>query len=296
MKRGDGGDGRRPKGPRATGNKRRGGRDAGGYGANHKSGSKRPTGSRRGKPGPRPGDDLVKGRHAVEALLRNDPTRVLALFHWGPKREHDDLVALAVQASIAVRAGAPDDYLANDNLAQGLAVRVKPYAYADLDQIAPADAADRVLLVLDSITDPRNLGAILRSAAFFGVDGVVLPRDRACQVGPAVERISRGATTIVPIARVTNIARTIATLRDRGYLTVATVLAADAVSLNTLDMTLPIALVLGGEGRGVRRLVAERCDVRTILPGQGVMQSLNVASFATLALAACRGFRRTDSA
>ena len=238
--------------------------------------------------------DLVKGRHAVEALVSHQPKRVRALYHWG-RSDAQQVLQAARASDIPVVSAPPDDEMANDHLAQGLAAKVRPYRYLDLDELAPDDRVERALLVLDGVT-PHNLGAILRSAAFFAFDGVILPRDRSASVNPAVERISRGATAIVPIAQVTNIARTISTLRDRGYLTVVTTLSPDAVPLADVELRAPIALVLGGEGRGARRLVVQKCELQTTVPALGPMQSLNVASFATLIMAAARGFRGRDSA
>lgn len=230
---------------------------------------------------------IVKGRHAVMALLQHAPQRILALHVWSRDRAHVAAVQeLATANNLTIVEHAPDERLAADNLAQGLAVRVRPYAYAQLDALLAAPAP--ILLCLDSITDPRNLGAILRSAAFFGATGVIVPRDRACPVTAPVERISRGATATMPIAQVTNLARTIGQLRDAGIRTVATVIAPDAEPLTPAIVAPPIAIVVGGEERGVRRLVAERCDGRIVLPASGPMQSLNVASFASIALAFCR--------
>lgn len=239
--------------------------------------------------------DLVKGRHAVEALITLKPRRILKLYVWGRRTLTPATVARLADLKIPVIDHPPTPDLAGDHLAQGIAAHVSAFEYADLDTVAPANAA-RSLLLLDSVTDAHNLGAILRSAVFFGFDAVILPRDRACPVGPAVERIARGATATLSIARVTNLARTIATLRDRGYLTVATTLAEDAQPLHSQSLSAPIALVLGGEERGIRRLVAQRCDVRVTLAPQGPMQSLNVAAFAAVLMAACRSFKAGDSA
>lgn len=293
------GTGRRPaKKPRPAQKPRPGANDAprsGSRGAPKPPGPRGGSG-RRDNRRPSPMADVVKGRYAIAALLHHTPRRILTLFHFGGGKETAELVARAHDLKIEVRRGAPDERLADDHLAQGIAAQVGAFPYRDLPSVLHGPPDGRVLLVLDSITDQRNLGAILRSAAFFGVHAVILPRDRAAPVSPAVERISRGATAIVPIARVTNLARTISTLRDRGYLTVATVLSPDAIPLTSAKIRAPVALVLGGEGTGTRRLVAEKCDLRATLAARGPMQSLNVASFATLAMAACHGFSSAETA
>lgn len=253
----------------------------------------RPPRGRRKRPAQ--GDTWIKGQHAVAAILRHTPDRVLTLHCWG-KRDHRESLEIASRSGVKTQRDPPSPELAEDHLAQGIAATVRPFGYASLDEIAPDDGAPKLLLVLDSITDPRNLGAILRSAAFFGVDAVIVPKDRACPVNPAVERISRGATAIVPVVRVTNIARAITTLRDRDFLTAATVLSDTAVPLTKFEFQPRTALVLGGEGRGARRLVVQRCELALTLPALGEMQSLNVASFATLLMAAARGLGTSNSA
>ncbi len=198
---------------------------------------------------------------------------------------------LAGKAGIELLAAPPDERIVSDHLSQGVAVTVRPYPYADLDELLDREP-NPLLLVLDSITDPRNLGAIMRSAVFFGVTAVILPRDRASGVTGSVERVSRGASATLPIVQVVNIARTVAALEDRAIATFATVLDAAATPLQSARLDRPIAIVLGGEGRGVRPLVARRCSGMLTLPPAGPMQSLNVASFASVVLAFC--CRETD--
>jgi len=245
-----------------------------------------PRGGRKGRPG-RPDDDIVKGRHAVEALLRHAPDRIRALYLWGRDRQAMAALAQTAEAAgVTAQTRPPSEQLGGDHLAQGIAARVHPFVYAELEALIAVEAP--LLLVLDSITDARNLGAILRSAAFFGVTGVILPADRASGVTGAVERIARGASASVPIARVTNLARTIGKLEDAGIPCAATVLSDTASPLTPASLRPPIAIVLGGEEKGVRRLVAQRCSTHVVLPAHGPMQSLNVASFASIALAFAR--------
>jgi 23S rRNA (guanosine2251-2'-O)-methyltransferase len=131
-------------------------------------------------------------------------------------------------------------------------------------------------VVLDSVQDPHNLGAIIRSASVFGADAVIIPRDRAVGVTPVVVKASAGATEHMPIARVTNLARALEQLKQAGVWTVAAV-ADDAQEPWNLDLTGPIALVMGAEGKGLRPLVAKTCDFRAKIPMAGQVASLNVS-------------------
>jgi 23S rRNA (guanosine2251-2'-O)-methyltransferase len=140
-----------------------------------------------------------------------------------------------------------------------------------------------LLVVLDSIEDPQNLGAILRTADGAGVDGIIRQTRRAAPLGGSAAKASAGAVAYVRIAAVVNIARALEELRDQGIWTVG--LAADApTKYHEVDFTLPTALVLGAEGTGLRRLVRERCDVLAAIPLRGHVGSLNVAVAAGVAL------------
>lgn len=231
--------------------------------------------------------DLVTGVHAALALLQHKAQRVREVLLWS----RDPRVQAQVrQAAAAARVPVIDKEMPafddDPGNPQGVALRVTEFAYTDLDTLVPETGCPRgtLILVLDSITDPRNLGAILRSAAFFGVQAVVIPQDRAAGVTPLVERISRGATAIVPVVRVVNLARTLQILQDRGVFVVGTGLEPGCGDLATHSFDAVTALVLGAEGGGLRPLVRKRCDIVAKLSGIGDMQSLNVSAFATLAL------------
>lgn len=233
----------------------------------------------------------VVGRHVVLALLKHNPTRIRRLWCWTRDRDlYDQVTKLTAAHNIAQLNQPPLDAPWSDHLAQGVAVDVRPFVYADLDDIVPAAGAapGTLVLVLDSITDARNLGAILRSAAFFGVDAVILPSDRAAGVGPVVERIARGATATLPIVQVVNLARTLRLLADRGVDIAGTVVDPKAEDLWQLSGDQPLAIALGAEDRGLRPLLQKQCSRLITLPGGPAMDSLNVASFASVVLAAVR--------
>ncbi|MCO4759889.1 MAG: RNA methyltransferase [Myxococcales bacterium] len=229
--------------------------------------------------------------HAVGALLDGTPKRVRALHVWSAHAAK--LAERASMLGIPVRREEPDNLGVPPHLAQGIAARIAPYSYVSLeDVIAVPDSGQGLLVALDSVTDTRNLGAILRSAGFFSAQGVVIPKDRAATVTPVTERIARGGAAIVPVAQVTNLARSLATIAEAGWTIVGTALDDTSGSLWDEDLSGPICFVLGAEDKGMRRLVRSRCDRVVSLEPLAPVQSLNVASFATLAMSEVRRQQR----
>jgi len=172
---------------------------------------------------------------------------------------------------------------------QGVMARVAAARYTDAEDLLSSIASDvdretqPLVLVLDSIEDPRNLGAILRTAECAGVDGVFIPERRAVGLNETVSKASAGALEYVPVARVTNLARLIEQLKERNVWVVGT--AGDAPTDYTeWDWTRPSAVVLGGEGGGLHRLVRERCDALVRIPVRGKIESLNVSVAAAVIL------------
>lgn len=247
-----------------------------------------------GSHGNEPPRDAVVGLHAALALLQHAPQRVLDVYLWNDDpRVIARVEAAAAKAATRLHLQRPAWASADtrEGSAQGVALRVTPFAYKDLDDVVPPEgAADGTLLVcLDSITDPRNLGAILRSSAFFGATAVILPQDRSAEVTPLVERISEGGSAVTPVVQVVNLARTLQQLQDRGVEVVGTAL--DHVSKDVRDHQFgrATALVFGSEGDGMRPLVRKKCDVVVHIPtAQDAVQSLNVSAFATLVLGLAR--------
>jgi 23S rRNA (guanosine2251-2'-O)-methyltransferase len=182
--------------------------------------------------------------------------------------------------------------LARGGTHQGVAARVGPYPYSGLDEILTIP--DPLLVVLDSVTDPRNLGAVLRAADGAGASGVVIPKDRAVGVTAAAAKVSAGASEHVPVARETNLRRAIDRMKEAGVWVYAA--EVEGATYTGLDLTEPVALVLGSEGRGVRRLVREGCDGAVAVPMLGAVGSLNVSVAAAILLYEARrqrGWRRT---
>lgn len=176
--------------------------------------------------------------------------------------------------------------MAEDGVHQGVVLEVKEYAYADLaDLLAAAKAAGEppLVVVLDGIQDPHNLGAIVRSAHAFGAHGVIVARDRAAGVTGAVVKASAGALEHTRLARVVNVARTVGELKESGLWAVAASPDGDRAP-EDVDLAMPTALVIGSEGAGIRRLVQESCDLRVRIPIRAEGGSLNAAQAASLLL------------
>jgi 23S rRNA (guanosine2251-2'-O)-methyltransferase len=172
------------------------------------------------------------------------------------------------------------DELARGGVHQGVVARVEPYPYSGLEEILASP--EPLILVLDGVTDPRNLGAVLRAADGAGTSGVVVPKDRTAGVTAAAVKASAGASEYVRVARETNLRRAIEKMKEAGLW----VYAADAAGTpyTELDLAGPIGLVFGSEGRGVRRLVREACDGEVSIPMLGNVGSLNISVAAAVLL------------
>jgi 23S rRNA (guanosine2251-2'-O)-methyltransferase len=159
---------------------------------------------------------------------------------------------------------------------QGVVGFIDQFHYADLDEVLKGNKDDPFLLILDGIEDPRNLGALIRTAAACGVWGVIIPKDRAAGITPAVAKSSAGAVFHIPLVRVTNIVSTLGKLKERG-IWVAGAAAEAPTQIYNHDLAIPLALVIGGEGGGIRPLVKKECDLLASIPMQGKVNSLNAS-------------------
>jgi 23S rRNA (guanosine2251-2'-O)-methyltransferase len=167
---------------------------------------------------------------------------------------------------------------------QGVVARVGPYPYSGLEEILATP--DPLAVVLDCVTDPRKLGAVLRTADGAGASGVVVPKNRAAGVTPAAVKASAGASEHVRVARETNLRQALERMKEAGVWTYAAEDAARAraTAYTDLDLSGPVALVLGSEGRGIRRLVREGCDGTVSIPMRGAVSSLNISVAAAILL------------
>jgi 23S rRNA (guanosine2251-2'-O)-methyltransferase len=225
----------------------------------------------------------VGGWHTVRHLLVNAPQRVLSV-HVQAERDDArarDLLSLIELTGVSLERVARShiDKLAPGIAHQGVVARIRPSTErgeTELFDLVAQQGDALLLLILDSVQDPHNLGACLRTADGAGVHGVVAPRRRAVGLTDTVRKVASGAAETVPFFRITNLARTLATLGQSGVRRVGTSDRAPG-SLYQSDLTGPVALVMGGEARGLRRLTAEGCDELVSLPMLGGLSSLNVS-------------------
>lgn len=273
-----------------------------GGGTTGKSGSG-PRTPRRKPTGPKktPGIDQVAGRNAVlEALAEDVPATQLTMMARIEVDERvREIMRLAAARSLPIAEASRTDLdrMTDHAVHQGVALTIPPYEYAQVDELLEiaANAFEPPLLVaLDGITDPRNLGAILRSADAFGAHGVILPERRSASMTASVWKVAAGAAGRVRVAQVTNLNRTLTALKAQGVF----VLGLDAggdVTTRQLELgTEPVALVIGAEGKGLSRLAREISDQVVSVPMSGRAESLNASVAAAIALYELSGVREAQ--
>jgi 23S rRNA (guanosine2251-2'-O)-methyltransferase len=233
--------------------------------------------------------EVLYGRNSVAEALRAGHRRVLRLFVAEGTHGLETLVASARSRRIPVESRERQylDRLSPGAHHQGVLAEADPFAYVRVqDLLATATAANEppLLLALDSLQDPQNFGTLLRTGQAVGIHGVIVPEHRAVSVTPAVSNASAGAVEHLSVARVTNLARTLNYLKEQGVWVYGLAVDARAAYWST-DLNGPLALVVGSEGSGLGRLVAETCDVLVRVPmARGSVQSLNAAVAGSLVL------------
>jgi 23S rRNA (guanosine2251-2'-O)-methyltransferase len=227
--------------------------------------------------------ELIYGLHAVDALLRQQPAQVVRLFVQDGRKDK----RIAGILELAGNQGVAVERISREKLDQqvqgrhqGVVAEVRPgeksWDEKGLYQLLDGLDHPPLILVLDGVTDPHNLGACLRSADAAGVDAVVVPKDNAADLSPVVRKVACGAAEVVPFIRVTNLARALAALKERGIWLYGAAGEAENTIYNS-DLTGPAAIVMGAEGDGLRRLTREACDYLIKLPMAGSVSSLNVS-------------------
>ena len=239
---------------------------------------------------------LIYGFHAVTSRLRQKAAGVHEIYLDAARsdRRARDLAQAAQARGVRVILveGGRLDGMTGHARHQGIAARVEAAAPAqDLDDILAGLSEPALLLILDGITDPHNLGACLRVADAMGVHAVIAPKDRAAGMTPVVEKVASGAAETVPFVAVTNLARTMRELKEREIWLIGADQGA-ASDLYSVKLEGPLAWVLGAEGEGMRRLTHENCDELARIPMLGAVESLNVSVSAGICLAETRRQRQ----
>ena len=260
-------------------------------GATDSGRSARPGGSSGRGSKAAPTAEIVSGRNSVvEALRAGVPCTAVWVGHRmdADERVREVLKMASERGLPLLEVTKPElDRMTDGMVHQGVAIQVPPYSYTDLDSLmerAQNVGQPALIVALDGVTDPRNLGAVLRSAGAFGAHGVVVPERRAAGVTASAWKVSAGAAARVPVARVTNLVRALGELRDAGCFIVG-LDAGGTTTVGDLQVaTEPVVLVIGSEGKGLGRLVRETCDVVASIPIHSSVESLNAGVAAGISL------------
>lgn len=226
---------------------------------------------------------VIYGINPVTEMLQGGAKGVQRIVLAGTRGGEDmqDLLGLAARAGVPVeyRDRAYLEKLAGTGNHQGVVCFCRDFGYADLDDLIAnrrEPFVEGLIVILDGVTDPQNLGALLRTARCFGANGVIIPQDRASPVTPTVVKASAGAALHLPVARVVNIANTLERLKKEGYWIYGAE-ARSGTDLERVDFGGGVALVMGSEGGGIRPLVRKKCDFFVSIPLPGNFESLNVS-------------------
>lgn len=233
--------------------------------------------------------EIIYGIHPVREALATRGHRFQEI--WISRRRHSVAVReiLTEARALGIKVRSPDrqrlDARAGTSGHQGILAFLSPYSFADVESILAAalDETPALILVLDGIQDPQNLGGLIRTAYVCGAHGVIVPKDRASPLTAAVDKASAGALEHTDVARVTNLKRTLERFKKEGIWVVGLAMEADNF-IYELDLCQPTALVIGGEASGIRPLVRRTCDLLAAIPQQGQLDSLNAATAGAMAL------------
>lgn len=235
------------------------------------------------------------GVHAVESLLELEPERVLTLFTLKGRDDQrlKKILELAEPFGISVQKASRDtlEKLAGLPFHQGVVAAVRPQPTLNEDDLEKllTQQKDVLILALDQITDPHNLGACIRTAAAMGVDAVVVPRDRSASLTPTARKVAAGGAEKVKFIQVTNLGKTLAATKFHDVKVVGTLLDESAMPIQSCDLTGRLVIVMGAEDTGIRPINQAQCDEKVYIPMSGDLQSLNVSVAAGMALyEACR--------
>lgn len=226
-------------------------------------------------------EGVIEGKNPVLEALKSDRTIEKLLVAKGSKEgSMREIIARAREKKIVIQEvdRVRLDEISNSKVHQGVIAYVTPYTYVDVDDIldkAKKQGEDPFLIILDEITDPHNFGAILRTAECCGVHGVIIPKRRSVGLTPSVIKSSAGALEYISVAKVTNISNLIDELKDKGMWVAGADI--DGEVYTKQNLTGPLAVVIGSEGKGISRLVKEKCDFLVKIPLKGQIESLNAS-------------------
>jgi 23S rRNA (guanosine2251-2'-O)-methyltransferase len=226
--------------------------------------------------------EWLYGLHSLDAVMAQEPERIIELFVLKGRTDErlNNIINLSRKMGVSIQfcnRKTLDDKV-NGEQHQGVVAKARPGKVLDEHDLARIldKSESPFILILDGVTDPHNLGACLRTADAAGVDAVVVPKDKSASLNPTVRKVACGAAEVIPLIQVTNLSRSIKTLQDSGVWVIGT--AGEATqSLYECKLQGPIALVMGAEGKGMRRLTRENCDELVKLPMAGSVSSLNVS-------------------
>ena len=230
--------------------------------------------------------ELVTGRNAVLEALRADvpSTELIVARSIDIDDRIEESLKLALKKSLPIHEVHRADIEKISMNSQGIALAIKPYQYSSLDEILLRANKPGLIVALDGVTDPRNLGAIIRSAAAFGADGVIIPERRAAAMTASAWKASAGAAARLQVAQVTNLNRAIEDVQQKGYFVVGLDGEAQTLVSEMKVATEPIMIIVGSEGKGLSRLTSEKCDLVVKIPMRSTTESLNASVATSIAL------------
>ena len=230
--------------------------------------------------------EMVNGRNAVLEALRADvpATELIVARSIDVDDRVEESLKLALKKSLPIREVHRADVEKISMNSQGIALSIKPYQYSSLEEILLRADKPGLLVALDGVTDPRNLGAIIRSAAAFGVDGVIIPERRAAAMTASAWKASAGAAARMQVAQVTNLNRAIEDVQEKGYFVVGLDGESEVLISEMKVATEPVMIIVGSEGKGLSRLTREKCDLVVKIPMRSTTESLNASVATSIAL------------
>ena len=230
--------------------------------------------------------EMVTGRNAVLEALRADvpSTELIVARSIDIDDRIEESLKLALKKSLPIREVHRADVEKISMNSQGIALSIKPYQYSSLSEILLRASKPGLIVALDGVTDPRNLGAIIRSAAAFGADGVIIPERRAAAMTASAWKSSAGAAARMAVAQVTNLNRAIEEVQENGYFVVGLDGESEELISNMKVATEPVMIIVGSEGKGLSRLTREKCDLVVKIPMRSTTESLNASVATSIAL------------